>query len=47
MLSTLSICAFTAVTLLGDPPSSGGTAEPVFEGLAGPVGLEFAQDGKM
>ena len=47
MLSTLSICAFTAVTLLGDPPPSGGTAEPVFQGLAGPVGLEFAQDGRM
>ena len=31
----------------GGPPPSGGTATQVLSGLAGPVGLEFAQDGKM
>ena len=31
----------------GGAPPSGGTATEVLSGLAGPVGLEFAQDGKM
>lgn len=47
MLTTLCMCSFGMATMLGDPPPSGGTAEQVFEGLAGPVGLEFAQDGRM
>ena len=47
MLHTLCICSIGMATMQGGPPPSGGTAETVFEGLAGPVGLEFAQDGKM
>ena len=47
MLTTLCMCSLGMATMLGDAPPSGGTAEQVFEGLAGPVGLEFAQDGRM